>query len=395
MSLSKQKKNMSTVTKNIENLASSLDFFTCNLYQAVAVNSNENLFLSPFSIATVLSMVYLGARNNTARQLENTLNASSFKNKLHEAFHEYMNHLLSESKNVTLKSANRIYANQNLPVSDDYKTQLTKFYLSTIESVDFDKKAVETKDAINDWVEQYTNGKIKNLIPDNVLTRDTLLVLINAIYFKGNWAEKFPKEATSKREFLLGPGQQIEHDMMYISDKYFIKMDADMHCKILELPYSGNKLSMFVILPDQIDGLGSLEQRLKPEFFQSMLQLKGFRKREVEVFLPKFRLESRFEMKDILSEMGLSDLFDKEKSDLSAMVSEKRRVYVSKVIHKAFVEVNEEGTEAAAATAGLVMCLMSMEIGIEFKADHPFLFTIVDKQSQTVLFIGRVTNPQV
>lgn len=386
---------MTAVSKNIEHLASSMEFFTSNLYQTVARNNSENLFLSPFSIATVLSMVYLGARSNTAKQLENILNAFSFQDKIHMAFQEYMNILQSESKNFTLKSANRIYANQKLLVSNDYKTELTKFYLSTIESVDFNKNAAQTKDAINQWVEDYTNGKIKNLIPDNALTPATLLVLINAIYFKGRWAEKFPEEATSKREFFLSVGKQIEHDMMYISDKFFIKMDENLGCKILELPYVGNSLSMFVVLPDEIDGLSALEQKLNPGFFHSLAERKGFRKSEVEVFLPKFRLETRFELKDILVNMGLTDLFDKEKSDLSGMASDNKRLYVSKVIHKAFVEVNEEGTEAAAATAGLVMCALSLEMGIEFKADHPFMFSIIDKRSKAVLFVGRVTNPQV
>lgn len=386
---------MTAVSKNIEHLASSMDFFTSNLYQAVARNNNENLFLSPFSIATVLSMVYLGARNNSAKQLENILNAFSFQDKIHIAFQEYMNILQSESKNFTLKSANRIYANQKLLVSNDYKSELTKLYLSTIESVDFDKNAAKTKDVINQWVENYTNGKIKDLIPDNALTPETLLVLINAIYFKGNWAEKFPEEATSKRDFFIGVGQQIEHDMMYISDKFFIKTDANLGCKILELPYVGNSLSMFVVLPDEIDGLSTLEQKLNPDFFHSLSERKGFRKSEVEVFLPKFRLESRFELKDVLAKIGLTDIFDKEKSDLSGMVSDNRRLYVSKIIHKAFVEVNEEGTEAAAATAGIVMCALSLEMGIEFNADHPFMFSIVDKRSKTVLFVGRVTNPQV
>lgn len=386
---------MTAVSKNIEHLATSMEFFTANLYQTVARNNSENLFLSPFSIATVLSMVYLGSRSNTAKQLENILNAFSFQDKIHMAFQEYMNILQSESKNFTLKSANRIYANQKLLVSNDYKTELTKYYLSTIESVDFNKKAAQTKDAINQWVEAYTNGKIRNLIPDNALTPETLLVLINAIYFKGKWAEKFPKEATSKREFFLSVGKQIEHDMMYISDKFFIKMDANLGCKILELPYVGNSLSMFVVLPDEIDGLSALEQKLNPGFFHSLTERNGFRKSEVEVFLPKFSLETRFELKDILANMGLTDLFDEEKSDLSGMVSDNKRLYVSKVIHKAFVEVNEEGTEAAAATAGLVMCALSLEMGIEFKADHPFMFSIIDKRSKAVLFVGRVTNPQV
>ena len=385
---------MAFVNKNIENLALSMDTFTSSLYQTVAASNSENLFLSPFSIATVLSMVYLGARSNTAKQLEDILNASAAKEKIHIAFQEYMSLLQSDSKNFTLKSANRIYANHKLPVSNDYKTQLNQFYLSTIESVDFDQKAAETKDAINKWVEQYTNGKIKNLIPDNALTPETLLVLINAIYFKGSWAEKFPEEATSRREFFLSPGQQIEHDTMYISDKFFIKTDSNLGCNILELPYVGNSLSMFVILPDHVDGLRSLEQKLSPGFFHSLIEKKGFRKTEVEVFLPKFRLEARFELEDILAKMGLTDLFNDEKSDLSGMVSDDKRLYVSKVIHKAFVEVNEEGTEAAAATAGLVMCAMSLEMGVEFKADHPFMFSIVDKRSKVVLFVGRVTNPQ-
>ena len=339
-------------------------------------------------------MVYLGAKGNTAKQLEDTLKISFLKNQVHCAYREYLSLLQSDNKNFTLKSANRIYANQKLPVSNDYKTRLTQAYLSTIESVDFDQKAAETKDAINKWVEQYTNGKIKNLIPDNALTPETLLVLINAIYFKGSWAKKFPERATRKRDFFLNSNQIVKRETMHVTEKFYFKHEANLGCKILEIPYIENDLSMFVILPDNRNGLGLLEQRLDPKFFHSLVQRKGFSKIKMEVFLPKFRLETKYELNNILSKMGLTDLFDAAKSDLSGMVSYDMWLYVSQVIHKAFIEVNEEGTEAAAVTGGIIGITSIIKYP-KFQVDHPFLFCIVDNRMKIILFLGRINDPEI
>lgn len=201
---------------NPGDLAISLGAFTSNLYHAVRVKSNDNLFLSPYSIATCLSMLYLGAKGNTAKQLENILNISLMKERIHFANNKYLNLLQSDSQNFTLKSANRIYMNLNFPISDHYQTKLSQFYLSTIENVDFANNAPQIVDVINKWVDDYTNGKIQKLLAQRDLNANTVLVLLNAIYFKGRWAEKFPKRLTKKRDFFLKSDQTAKRETMYI-----------------------------------------------------------------------------------------------------------------------------------------------------------------------------------
>lgn len=242
---------------------------------------------------------------------------------------------------------------------------------------------------INKWVEDVTRQKIKDLIGEGAITALTRVVLVNAIYFKGNWANQFKPENTSKGKFKLIKGQEKECDMMHLTKKFRFGFNEDLKFSVVELPYSGDSLGMVILLPQKADGLPELEKSLTPKVLSAAME--QTRSVEVNLQLPKFKMESSFTLNDALSSLGMQDLFIEGKADLSG-VNGDTDLSVSKVLHKAFVEVNEEGTEAAAATA-VVMRKRCAAIREDFIADHPFLFLIRDAKSGMVLFMGRLMAP--
>uniref|UniRef100_A0A0L8II22 Serpin domain-containing protein n=1 Tax=Octopus bimaculoides TaxID=37653 RepID=A0A0L8II22_OCTBM len=385
--------NMDSAKKqDISNLAASVDYFTNSLYQSVATGTNENVFMSPFSVATVLSMVYLGARQNSAKQFENVLKITSNPDSVALAFKEYFSLLKNSDKLVTFNSVNRLYASEKFPISEDYKNNISNYFFSDIENVDFITNAEKTRIAINDWVKNNTNNKITDLLPSGSLTPQSVLVLINAVYFKGMWAEKFSEHATSSRKFYLSSDKTVSHDFMFKSEDFHIKISENY--KVVELPYIGKAFSMFVILPNEINGLAALEKEINAEFLKDIVDGKGFKLRRLQLNMPKFRLESSFKLGDVLKKLGLPDIFDPQKADLSGMTGGEKNICASEMFHKAFVDVNEEGTEAAAATEiHLVLC--SAKIGMDFDVNHPFSFLIVDNRTKMIHFIGKVTNPTI
>ncbi|XP_036367119.1 serpin B3-like isoform X2 [Octopus sinensis] len=334
--------------QDISNLAASIDYFTNSLYQAVATGINENVFMSPFSVATVLSMVYLGARQNSSKQFENVLKITSNPDSVALAFKEYFSLLKNSDKLVTSNLVNRLCANEKFPISEDYKNNMVKYFFSDIENVDFITNAEKTRITINDWVKNNTNNKITDLLPSGSLTPQSVLVLINAVYFKGTWAETFGKKATSSRKFYLSSDKTVSHDFMYLSEGFNTKISDNY--KVVELPYIGKAFSMFVILPNEINGLAALEKEINAQFLKDIVDRKGFQMMCLKLHMPKFCLESSFQLGDVLKKLGLSDIFDPLKADLSGMTGAEKNIYASEMFHKAFVDVNEEGTEAAAAT---------------------------------------------
>ena len=258
--------------------------------------------------------------------------------------------------------------------------------------MDFAGQPAESRETINTWVEERTVGKIKDLIPEGSLSMDTALVLINAIYFKGTWEKQFKKEYTRKVPFFIKENEETEVDMMCGECLEFPNgYSRELKCLIVELPYVSNELSMVVLLPREKEGLSQLEEKLNSTNLQSMFD--NLRERKIEVFLPKFKMEQSLRLSETLSGLGMKDFFQRGVADLSGMDGT-RNLYVSKVVHKACIDVNEEGTEAAAATAALIAVEMStMCANLQFYADHPFMFLIMEKKSSSVLFLGRYAKP--
>ncbi|KAG6920617.1 serpin family B member 6, partial [Chelydra serpentina] len=271
-----------------------------------------------------------------------------------------------------------------------------KFYHAELEQLDFARAAEDSRKHINAWVEEKTEGKIQNLLAQHVVDKMTRLVLVNAIYFKGNWATPFKKHNTMERQFKINKNETKPVQMMFKKAKFNMSYIADFQTKILDLPYVDNETSMIILLPDEIQdnstGLEQLERELTYEKVVEWINPEMMNYTKVEVFLPRFKLEEVYDLKPVLKSMGMADVFESYKVDFSGM-SASNDLVLSEVVHKSFVEVNEEGTEAAAAT-GVVMKLgCCLEILPQFTADHPFLFFIRHNKTGNILFYGRFCSP--
>uniref|UniRef100_A0A8C1Q0F5 Serpin B6 n=1 Tax=Cyprinus carpio TaxID=7962 RepID=A0A8C1Q0F5_CYPCA len=304
-----------------------------------------------------------------------------------------MSELKKPGAPYVLSLANRLYGEQSYQFVEKFLNDAKRYYEAGLEEVDFKKKSEAVRVDINKWVEKNTQGKIKDLFPQGSIDALTRLVLVNAIYFKGNWEKKFPKEATIDGQFRLNKTQTKPVKMMNQKAQFPLALIPEMNSQVLELPYVGKNLSMLIILPEEIEdettGLQKLEKALTYEKLMEWTKPSKMRRQEVEVSLPRFKMEETYDMKSLLISMGMEDVFDERKVNLSGM-SPNNDLVLTKVVHKAFVEVNEEGTEAAAAT-GVVIANRSF--APMFIADHPFLFFIRHNPSNSILFYGRFCSP--
>lgn len=360
------------------------------LYRVLSSAETGNVFLSPFSISTALAMVWGGAAGNTALQMKTALALGDDAVALHEGYSQLLTRL-QDPPNITLSTANRLYVQDAYSILASYSELLKEKYLTELKSVDF-ADATGTSKLINYEVDTLTKGKIKDLIDSSALDSMTRAVLVNAIYFKGSWKHPFDKESTSQRDFFVEEGTAVKTDMMFMDGKKFNGgVLEDLKCKALELPYEGGRFSMLMLLPDDKDGLKTMEEKLAGTTIESIRN--KLTNRESMIIMPKFKLETSYDLEDHLKALGISDLFEESIADLSN-ISGQKDLFVSKVVHKAFVEVNEEGSEAAAAT-GIAMATFSMPMDLlEFVADHPFFFAMLDNETGLVLFSGRYGRPE-
>ncbi|OWF40884.1 leukocyte elastase inhibitor-like [Mizuhopecten yessoensis] len=363
--------------------------FTLEIYKRLTKMSTDgNLFYSPFSISAAMSMVYLGAREQTAAQMVSPLSIQSLGQRVHEAYEDYLQVVMAKNENVTLQIANRLYPHSKAGIVPSFIELCAKHYQADTKLMDYAQYETARKE-INEWVSQQTAEKIKDLLPQGSLNPLTMMVLVNAIYFKGDWETKFDDKVTRDMTFHTLKGQQKTVKMMFQKATRFpLKHDDELKCEVLELPYKGNSLSMVIILPNGKNGLSALEEKLTPSKLQGLM--KDTSPTKVEVFLPKFKLKSGFELSALFQQMGMTDLFNNN-ADLSG-IDESRMTYVSAIFHQAFVDVNEEGTEAAAATAVVMMKRSLPRPPLQFRADHPFMFVIRDNRSDTILFVGRFVD---
>lgn len=357
--------------------------------------AGENLFYSPASLLIALAMTSLGARGSTSLELMKVLHVDSVSSAdLGKSMKNFIDSLNGASdENNKLLIANRLFVQKSFEILQSFQQGTRELYHAEIALVDYIASVERAREEINKWVEQQTNDKIKDLIPSGMLSSDTRLTLVNAIYFKSVWQQKFKKDDTFTGSFFLSQDEEMKVEMMRQEGDFKFVESKDLGCQILEMPYLGNKLSMAIFLPVEIDGLAQLENKITYDTLQqSLSQLDGSMD-EVEVIMPKFKLTQQFDLNDILAKMGVEEMFIPGKADLSGISPEP--LCVSKIVHKAFVEVNEEGTEAAAATAiGIdLMCLPLPKP--MFKADHPFLFLIRHHESGAILFLGRLMKPSV
>jgi serpin B len=408
-------------SKDAGELAASNNAFALTLYGQLA-GAEGNLFFSPSSIHTALSMTYAGAREKTAQQMSSVLvlpktkvrpatdlmvdekgrefDSGSidpwFPERTHWAYKSLLDQLKpGKDAGYQLQVANALWGQKGYPWLPEFLKVTKDNYGAGLREVDFAADTEAARGTINQWVEQQTKEKIKDLIAPGVLNAMTRLVLTNAIYFKGNWQTQFDKKATKDAPFKLSPGRTVDVPMMYQKARFGYGEDGDL--QVLSMPYKGKELSMVVLLPKSVDGLAALDKSLLVP--NSGPKLAGWlgklRRQEVLVYLPRFKTTSEFSLADVLKAIGMKDAFVPDVADFSGM-NGKRDLFISAVVHKAFVDVNEEGTEAAAATAVVVgLTSARMDEPPVFRADHPFLFLIRHEKTGAILFMGRVMNPKV
>lgn len=387
--------------------------FALELYAKLR-DAEGNLFLSPYSISTALAMTYAGAENATAAQMANVLRFPSIPHKLLDsdnqgnlsyriepslmskehlaaAFGRLQKSVLADpkEKGYELSVANALWGQKGCRFKQQFIDLVRTDYDGRFSELDF-VAAESARKTINAWVEKKTKNKIKELIKPGMLNSMTRLVLTNAIYFKGAWAEQFEEAMTQPGTFNLADGKKIEVPMMNQTDKF--KYAEDDTLQLLDLPYAGDDLSMIILLPKKEFPLSDIEKTLTAKSLLPLLT--KLYERKVIVSIPKFKITSEFSMASVLKSMGMTDAFTPGAADFSG-INGGKDLFISAVVHKAFVEVNEEGTEAAAATAvGISTTSMPIDSPPIFRADRPFLFLIRQNKTAGILFIGRVANPK-
>ena len=366
--------------------------FAVDLYGKLRAREG-NVFFSPYSISTALAMTCGGARGETENQMAQTLHFNLPPDKLHPAFAALESNLnaVQQKGQIKLAVANSLWPQVSYEFLPDYLALCQKYYYTSIKPVDYKGHTETARKTINDWVEARTNRKIVELLKLGVLDSSTRLVLVNAIYFKGKWVSQFETNRTKNQPFHISSDKTIDAPLMrQTHDFHYAEFPG---LQVLELPYVGDDLSMIVLLPREVDGLGNLEAGLTAENLTAWTA--HLESQEVQVFLPKFKSISEFSLSGTLATLGMTDAFIYGQADFSGM-NGRKDLFIGDVIHKAFVEVNEEGTEAAAATAVVMLAgaapLNPWPIPV-FRADHPFLFLIRDNHNGSILFLGRVMNP--
>ena len=346
-----------------------------------------NLFFSPSSIHTALSMTLAGAKARTEQQMQKVLSFSTAAP--HKGYAKLLKALAPGKRaGYELRVANALWGQKDYPWLKDFLAATKDNYGAGLREVDYAATEAARK-TINDWVEGRTDKKIKDLIPTGVLDSLTRLVLTNAIYFKGVWTTQFDKKATRSADFTTLGGKKIKSPLMHRRGRYGYMSDRKTGLQIASIPYKGGELSMVVLLPKSPEDLAALTATLRADHLAGWIA--AMRKQEIDLFLPRFRMTSSFRLKDVLVKMGIVDAFSRTAADFSGM-NGRKDLYISAVIHKAFVDVNEEGTEAAAATA-VVVPTENIHITPVFRADRPFLFLIRHNPTGAILFMGRVTEP--
>ncbi|KAJ3644602.1 hypothetical protein Zmor_022322 [Zophobas morio] len=370
-------------------LSAEVDFKTSNklfaatAYKKIAKNTNNNLIVSPLSVQTILALTQTGCKGESATEIKNALNFTDDPRIVEATFQN----LSFVSKKYTMRTVNKVYVKKNFAISDVFRRMCRAFDAET-QNLDFSDKN-QASQSINSWVEQQTNNTIKNLVTPSSFNDRTRVLLINALYFKADWSEAFPIAYTKKLNFHLSSSENTTADMMILHEKHFNYYQSDsLKATFLKLPFKGEEASMVIVVPDDIDGLPLLETQMK-----KVLRPKKFASTFVNVLLPKFRIETSLDFKKVLKNMGVSSIFDEKSADLSGIAGKKGDLVVDKVAQKSYIDVSEEGVEAAAATYVLIAVPMSAppEPPKMFRADRPFLFYI--KVKGVIVFVGRVTNP--
>ncbi|XP_028851212.1 heparin cofactor 2-like [Denticeps clupeoides] len=352
------------------------------------VNQTDNILLAPASVSIAMGMMALGVGPSTHEQLYRTLGFAQFidassqygNDTVHKLFRKLTHRLFRRNFGYTLRAVNDLYVRRNVPVSEGFSANAKAYYFAKPQSVDFSDPSFLTK--ANQQIQKLTKGLIKD--PLKSVDPNMVLMLLNYLYFKGTWEQKFPKELTHYRNFRVSEKQQVRVPMMQNKGSYMAAADNELHCDVLQLPYNGN-ISMLIALPQKLSGMRTLEQEISPTVINKWL--KNMTNRTREVVFPRFKLQQNYDLIPHLEGMGLTGLFE-ETGDFSPMTSEK--IGINWFQHQSTITVNEEGTEAAALTQ---VGFMPLSTQARFVVDRPFLFLIYEHRTDCLVFMGRVANP--
>ncbi|XP_049638037.1 serpin B8-like [Suncus etruscus] len=364
--------------------------FAINLFKMLGeADCSKNVFFSPLSISSSLAMVLMGARGDTATQMLQALCLDPGE-AVHAGFQSLLRTLEGTNEQCLLRTASRLFGEKTCDFLPDFKASCQKFYFAELEELSFAKETEDCRKHINDWVAEKTEGKISEMLSAGMIDPLTKLVLVNAIYFKGKWSEQFDRKHTRGMPFKVNQEKKTVQ-MMFKKAKFDTGYAEEVHAQVLDLPYAGGELSMVILLPDEETPLSEVEKVLTYEKLRAWTSSENLTKEKIQVFLPRLKLEESYDLESFLRSLGMTDAFDEAKADFSGMSTQKN-VPVTKVAHKCFVEVNEEGTEAAGATA-VIRNTRSIKIEPRFCADHPFLFFILHHKTKNLLFCGRFCAP--
>jgi serpin B len=376
--------------------ARSSNAFGFDLYRRLKATPG-NQVVSPASITTALAMTWGGARGETAAQMKQVLHFDGAPGPVMQAAGALSRSLVDPTRPVVFRIANRLFGEKTYRFEEGFLQATRTAFGATLEPTDFRKATEAARAAINQWVETETLKRIRDLIPAGGVTAETRLVLVNALYFLGDWLEPFTKEGTSSAPFHVSAKDERSVPTMHRSGT--LRLARGNGLMALELPYKGGQMSMLVVLPDATDGLPALEASLDAAGLESIVR--SLAPTLVAVSLPKFEVDPArsLSLGDLLVALGMRAAFDPQKADFTGIANPPNpadRLVISRVFHKAFVKVDEKGTEAAAATAVVMMragSALHRDEPVVFRADHPFLFFIRDHATGLVIFMGRVADP--
>nr|XP_056705983.1 neuroserpin [Euleptes europaea] len=370
--------------------------FSVNLYnQLRATGEDENIIFSPLGIAIAMGMVELGAHGSTLKEIRHSMGYDGLKNGEEFSFLKDLSDMATaEDSQYVMKLANSLYVQDGYHVSDKFLQLMKKYFKAEVENVDFSQN-LAVASQINRWVENHTNNMIKDFVSARDFSALTQLALLNAVYFKGNWKSQFRPENTRAFSFTKDDESEVQIPMMYQQGEFYYgefsdgSNEAGGIYQVLEIPYEGDEISMMIVLSRQEVPLVTLEPLVKPQLIEEWAT--SVKKQKVEVYLPRFTIEQEIDMKDVLKGLGITEIFSPS-ADLTGM-SDNKELYLSKAVHKAFLEVNEEGAEAAAASGMIAISRMAV-LYPQVIVDHPFFFVVRNRRTGTIIFIGRVMHPE-
>lgn len=367
-----------------------------NMYNHLrATGEDENILFSPLSIALAMGIMEFGAQGSTLKEIRHSVDYDNLKTGEEFSFlKDFSNMVTAEESQYVMKIANSLFIQNGFHVSDKFLQMMKKYFNAEVNHVDFSQN-VAVANYINKWVENNTNNLLKDLVSLQDFDAGTHMALINAVYFKGNWKSQFRPENTRTFSFTKDDESEIQIPMMYQQGEFYYgefsdgSNEAGGIYQVLEIPYEGDEISMMLVLSRQEVPLATLEPLVKAQLIEEWAN--SVKKQKVEVYLPRFTVEQEIDLKDILKTLGITEIFIKD-ANLTTL-SDNKEIFLSKAIHKSFIEVNEEGSEAAAASGMIAISRMAV-LYPQVIVDHPFFFLIRNRRTGTILFMGRVMHPE-